>query len=178
MTTLTKIVDLLQPLTSDERDRIVKAALMVLGEGIEPATQATLRPMAENLAEENLPPRVQRWMQQNNLTRDEIDEMMYVTEGTAELIGEVPGKGDKEKTYNSYILAGVEAFLTTGEAAFTDKAARKLCDNAGCYNVDNHATYLKQKKVKYFSGTKEKGWRLTGPGLKQAAILMKKSPNP
>ena len=62
--------------------------------------------------------------------------------------------------------------LISGEAKFTDKDARDVCSSAGCYDATNHATTLKAKG-NWFTGTKDKGWALTAPGLKHAATLVK-----
>lgn len=62
--------------------------------------------------------------------------------------------------------------LASGEAKFTDKEARALCTSAGCYDGPNHASTLKARG-NWFTGSKEKGWVLTAPGLKHGAALIK-----
>lgn len=88
------------------------------------------------------------------------------------IASEIPGKSDREKTINAYILTGVGHFLATGSTDFADSAARKTCTDAGCYGKGNHATYLKAKGSS-FTGTKDSGWKLTSPGLKAGADLIK-----
>ena len=62
--------------------------------------------------------------------------------------------------------------MISGEPKFSDKDARALCSSAGCYDPTNHAATLKSKG-NWFTGTKEKGWVLTAPGLKHAATIVK-----
>jgi hypothetical protein len=82
------------------------------------------------------------------------------------------GRNKKEQTYNAYVLVGIGQLLLTGDASFDDRAARSLCEKFGCYNSANHSTHLREKGNE-FTGTKERGWTLTAPGLKRGADLIK-----
>ncbi|GGK17241.1 hypothetical protein GCM10011394_28060 [Luteimonas terricola] len=73
---------------------------------------------------------------------------------------------------NTYLMLGIAAFLSTGEASFTDKDARELCEHFGCYDATNHAKYIKEFGNK-ITGSKSSGWKLTAPGLNAAAELVK-----
>jgi hypothetical protein len=170
----TKIVKLLGPLNSDERQRVVHAALTLVGE-----KQADLQ--VKTGAEDDkgkedsgsVLPRVRTWMHQNGLTMAQLQQVFHLDDGKSEVIAsEIPGRNDKEKTLNAFVLEGINRLLSSGDTAFDDKAARALCKNLGCYNEANHATYMKDKGNK-LAGTKEQGWRLTAPGLTHGAQLVK-----
>lgn len=170
-----KIVDLLAPLSPEERGRVISAARTLLGDsgsggssaggdesdGDEPASSITLTG------------KVKAWQKQNAVTADELAQVFHVADGKADVIlGDMPGKNKKAQTLNAYVLAGLAQFIATGEAKFTDKNARALCTAAGCYDNANHATTLKAKG-NWFTGSKDKGWVLTAPGLKHGATLLK-----
>jgi hypothetical protein len=167
---LTAIVDLLTPLASEERQRVIGAALVLLGEN----TPALSKNAADMNDDESvtLPPKARQWVKQNGLTQDMLDQVFHLDNGAAEVLAEAPGKSQKEKTINAYILAGVSQFLINGESRFSDKLAREICSASGCFSSTNHATYLKDKGSD-FTGTRESGWLLTSPGLKRGAALVK-----
>jgi hypothetical protein len=64
--------------------------------------------------------------------------------------------------------------LTTGDATFDDKAARQLCDDLGCYDSANHSVFMGDKG-NLLTGSKKLGWKLTAPGLKHGANLIKQA---
>lgn len=166
----TALVDLLTPLSSDERRRTVGAVFVLLGETAPPSSKDNLEQNADDAP--SLPPKARQWMKQNGLSRDTLDQVFHVENGNAETLAEAPGKSQKEKTINAYVLAGAAQLLANGEAHFTDKAARQICITSGCFSSTNHATYLKDKGSD-FTGSRESGWLLTAPGLKRAANLIK-----
>lgn len=86
------------------------------------------------------------------------------------IAAQIPGRSNRDKVRNAYILTGVAQFLRTAETSFDDKAARKLCEESGFYDHTNHSKYLKGGNE--FTGTSKKGWKLTSPGLKAAAALI------
>lgn len=167
--TATAIVGLLTPLNSEERHRVVHAAMTLLGEAAVSAGSAT----AQNRNEPALPSRTQAWLRQNGLTQEQLETVFQIENDAVELIAAtVPGHNDKERTLNVYVLTGVARFIATGDASFDDKSARKACKDLGCYNEANHSSYVKDKGNK-MAGSKEAGWKLTGPGLSQGAALIK-----
>jgi hypothetical protein len=173
MKTTEGLVDLLNPLTSEERQRVVQAAFALLGEVPPILKGATLD---DAVHEENndaaVSAKARMWMKQNEITAQALEQVFHLADGAADFIaGELPGKNDKEKTLNAYIIAGLTSFLLTGDSKFTDQDARKMCADAGCYNLKHHGEYIKAKGNN-FTGTKEKGWALTSPGLKTAAQLV------
>lgn len=171
---VTNIVDMLTPHNSDERKRIIQAALTLMGDTpIESSSATTERDKFENDTPSDMPAKGKMWLRQNEISAEMLDQVFHVNGGEIELIAsEIPGKSDKEKTLNVYVLAGVAQLLVSGNPAFEDKYARKLCADAGCYDATNHAARLKLKG-RELSGSKDKGWVLTTPGLKKGAVLVK-----
>ena len=164
-----KIVDLLTPLSSEERRRVISASLTLLGE------TKNEDPPIEDEDDETVTTsgKAKTWQKQNGITPKQLNEVFHHDNGKVDVIvGEMPGKNKKEKTLNAYVLAGIAQMMISGEPKFTDKDARALCSSAGCYDSPNHASTLKSKG-NWFTGTKEKGWALTAPGLKHAASLVK-----
>jgi hypothetical protein len=123
----TKIVDLLTPLNSEERQRVVQGALTLLGEGQIALPQKAGLESDKDSAEqiEGISPRANVWLRQNGLTLNNLEQVFHIDDGKIELIAsEIPGKDNKAKTLNIYILAGVSQFLLSGDASFDDKTAR------------------------------------------------------
>lgn len=181
---MVQIIQLLEPLESDDRHKVISAALTMLGESpiknvSKPNTAGAAPADSENedYAGE-LPVRVKNWLKQNNLTQAELEEIFHIEGNKVEVIvPDIIGKSDKEKTLNAYILRGAAAYLSSGVPDFDDKSARGLCENFGCLNSTNHAAYLKTRGNE-FKGSKDDGWTLTSPGLKQAALLVKELGKP
>lgn len=174
---VTEIVELLTPIDSDERARVIQASLMLLGETLPvlPRAGGDGGGAAEDEGDgaSMLPVRARTWMKQNGVSLEELQQVFHLESGSAEVIaGEIPGKNKKDKTYSAYILTGLSKLLSTGTRTFDDKTARTLCESSGCYDKANHSVHIKERGNE-FTGTKEKGWSLTAPGLKRAAALVK-----
>jgi hypothetical protein len=171
---MTKIVEILSPLSPEERRRVIGASLTLLGDT--PSDSSVTGPSPQRQMGEEagaLPSRAQVWMNQNGLSMDDLQQVCHIADGAVEVIAsEMPGKNDKEKTYSAYILIGVANLLASGSPAFDDKSARALCKTSGCFTGGNHATHLGARGNE-FTGSKEKGWTLTAPGLKRGAELIK-----
>jgi hypothetical protein len=166
-----KIVNLLSPLASEERMRIIQASLTLLGETLTALPKGATGGQDE--PENAYPVRARAWMKQYAISSENIEQVLHVAEGTAEVIAAtVPGKNNKEQTFNAYILTGIAKLFATGEPVFEDKSARSLCELSGCYDSANHAAHMKNKGNE-FTGSKDKGWTLTSPGLKRGANLVK-----
>lgn len=173
-----EIVDLLTPIDSAERTRVIQASMTLLGEtfSMGPSRAGTDGAGADEVGEggsSTLPTRARTWMKQNGVLLEELQQVLHLEDGSADVIaGDLPGKSTKEKTYTAYILTGLSKLFSTGTPTFDDKIARALCESSGCYDAANHAVHIKNRGNE-FTGTKEKGWTLTAPGLKRAAGLVK-----
>ncbi len=178
-----KVVTLLEPLSSEDRHKVVNASLTLLGE---PSSGRATGSGSSGLGKEtpgeddkshqdegDLPSKAKIWMKQNGLGLPQIEAVFDITsEGAPVIISDVPGKGKKEKTHNVYVLQGVSRLLASGEVTFDDKEARKLCDDLGCSDKANHAAIMADKG-NVLTGSKGAGWKLTAPGLKHGAELVK-----
>ena len=172
---MTKLVEILTPLSSEERARVIRAALVLLGEAqSEPSSIADTTGGLDQADEHiQLPPRARAWIKQNGISDAELQQVFLIADGRVEVIAShMPGKNKKEQTHNAYILTGIGELLLTGNASFLDKSARALCESSGCYDRANHSANVKERGNE-FSGTKERGWVLTAPGLKRAAEIIK-----
>ena len=164
------IVKELTPLNSEERKRAVHAAMTLLGE--ETMRQAVGSPAETEIEDsEALPPRAKTWMRQNDLSMDDLEQVFHFENGSIEIIAEIPGRSNREKVRNAYILTGISSLLTTGELRFDDSVARGLCERVAIYDSTNHSKYMKDGNE--FTGSRERGWTVTIPGLRAAAQIVK-----
>lgn len=174
-----KIVALLEPLTSEDRQKAINASLVMLGEASTsraPVSGASGSPAGTGAADPTLiglSPRGATWIKQNGLMLAQVERVFDISnQGVTVIASKAPGKNDKQKTHNTYVLLGVSRLLASGEATFEDKAARKVCEELGCYDSANHSVYMRDKG-NLIAGSKKKGWKLTAPGLKHGAELVK-----
>lgn len=175
-----RILKLIEPLTSDERTRVIHAALVLAGDAsVLPAMSgagATQHHDEKGSGNgSNTPstqPKARIWMSQNNITQAQLDRVFNVHDGNTALIAAVPGDSKRKQTVNAYILAGLSRLLTTGEATFEDEVGRNFAKTAGCYDQANHSNALK-RKGNAFSGDVKKGWSMSTPGLTTAAALVR-----
>ena len=175
----TKIVAVLEPLSSEERRKVIGSAFIILGEDQSPIASKTDQAVMQGAGKHEddgptgMPVRAKTWANQQQLKSEDIDRVFdFSDQGVAIIAGTVPGKNDKERTHNAYALHGLGRFLATGETGFEDKDARTLCEQLGCYNSANHSAYMSDRG-NILTGSKASGWRLTAPGLKHAADLVK-----
>lgn len=176
-----KVVKLLTPLNSEGRQKAIKASLTLLGEGgIELDDGATGSAgdaggggARDKTGTSGFSGKAAAWVRQNALTKGQLEEVFDVAgEDTTVIANSIPGKNAKEKTIAAYIIQGIAKLLGTGEPTFDDKFARTLCEHLGCYNSANHAVYV-AAIGNSIAGSKDKGWKLTAPGLKKGADLVK-----
>lgn len=173
-----KIFHLLEPLNSETRHKVIGAALLWLGETstdrvpggptLEAASGSASDPTLIGLS-----PKGAAWIKQNGLTVAQVERVFDISnQGVTVIAPRAPGKNDKQRTHSAYVLQGVSRLLASGDATFDDKDARKLCEDLGCYNKPNHALYMSDKG-NVLTGSKSSGWKLTAPGLKLGAELVK-----
>jgi hypothetical protein len=162
------IVEELTPLESDERRRIIDAALTLLGE--KAVTKALVEESAEEEAGGSYPPRAAGWLRQNKLSHQQIERVFPLDGERADVLVPIPGSANKDKVRNAYLLIGLWYFLRTGEPKLSDAAAREFCTENGFYDSTNHAKYFKGWKdvIK----TNDGQWIVTKPGLEAAATLI------
>jgi hypothetical protein len=170
----TNLYKLLQPLQSEERKRVIKAALAMLGDDTSVANQNSERGGdAVDDGDSDLPVKARQWMKKYDVTQERLNHVFHIENGSTEVIAhEAPGSSMKTMTINAYVLTGISQLLATGEAKFDDERARAVCKSMGCFDKGNHAKFMKEKG-NVLSGSKESGWTLTGPGLKSGADLVK-----
>jgi hypothetical protein len=116
-----------------------------------------------------LPAKARSWMKQHGLTLEQVNQVFHFGDEGPEIIAAVPGANKKEQVRNAYVLCGTGRLLASGETRFDDKVARRVCESGGFFDSTNHMKYMKGKE---FTGSREKGWVLTAPGLKLGAILV------
>lgn len=174
---LNAIVEALQPLSSADRKRAVLGALHFLEEDWVPLPQrngsdppGTTKHKPET--NDAFPPAVQVWMEKNELTADEIEQVFAFEEGKVNIIADLPGKGKRENAIAIYTLMGLGTYLHTGERKFADDLAREACALHNAYDTPNHSKTMKELKSE-LTGDKAAGWTITSPGLKRAATIVK-----
>jgi hypothetical protein len=176
MSAIEGIVGILSPLQSDERHRAIQGALVVLRENA-PNIEGLDSGSGEGSAA-GTTPAAKRWMKQHAVSSNQLASVFDISDGSATVIAaQLSGKNNSEKTIKAYVLMGLASLLTVGEPTFADKAARELCEELGIYDSTNHSKYLKEKNS-YLLGDKDKGWKLTQPGLKYAASIVKELAGP
>lgn len=176
---LTTIINLLKPLTSEDRQRTVGAAMLFLGETSVSPPKLKQKISAsedgdegEDTDEGDYSPHITKWMKQNDVSPEELDQVFHFgDEGTFDLLHS-PGKSKKEQTTNTYTLTGLGKYLAANDRSFDDAVARGFCETIGCFDSTNHATYVRKNKGE-FSGDKTKGYSLTNVGVKRGAALVK-----
>jgi hypothetical protein len=168
----TELYNLLKPLDSSERTRIIKAALMMLGDDASDVETKKSAKAEEPDDDSTLPAKAKSWMTKYSVTEEQLGHVFHIDGGSEVIAAAAPGKNGKEKTINAYVLTGISSLISTGEAKFDDKTAREVCKNMGCLSETNHATYIKDRG-NVIGGSKDAGWTLTGPGLKVGADLVK-----
>jgi hypothetical protein len=174
--TLIAIINVLAPLSSEQRQRTVAAAMMFLGEApLQKPRQETSGGSTDNNngdGEAGYSTHIAKWMKQNEVSAEELDQTFHFHEsGTFDLL-HAPGNSKKEQTLNTYILTGLGKYLAANDRSFDDATARGFCETIGCFDRANHAAILKGKGGE-FSGDKTKGYSLTNVGVKRGEALVK-----
>ena len=155
----------------------MQAAFALLGEAVAPSSSSQAADTHVDADSSDAFPGVSAaavpWLKKAGVTRNQLEQHLHLDGGTAKVIS-LPGNASKriDQVLNTYLMQGFAAFLTNGDASFTDKEARGLCEHFGCYDATNHAKYVKEFGNK-ITGSKNSGWKLTAPGLTAAAELVK-----
>src|SRR5438876_12071977 len=125
----THIYNLLQPLHSHERQRVSRAALMMLAH--DPAAtnlggSSSQREEADH-GYSNLPAKAKSWMKKYDITAEQLGHVFHLDGDREVIAAEAPGGNSKQQTINAYLLTGISSLISTGEVSFDDKTARKVC---------------------------------------------------
>ena len=172
---VSKLVEILAPLTAEERKRAISAALTVFGDEAAQGGAARLAERVEPPATaDGLNPKAEAWLRKNGIEQNQLEQVFAIDANHVDLIAaNAPGESDRERALNAYVLTGVRSFLLTGNLTFGDAEARDMCKKLGCYDKNNHSAYMKAFG-NALAGNKDSGWRLTNPGLALAASILKK----
>lgn len=173
-----KLVQILSPLTPEGRQRAIKSALAIFGESAptKPSKPDALEQQESDGRQtpiDGISQKAAAWLKKNSISQEQLDNVFSIDSEAIDIIAsKLPATDRQEQVVQAYILSGLAKFLRTGELNFLDNDARKICDRAGCYNKDNHAKSFKNFGNR-ISGSKDGGWRLTNPGLDDAAKIIK-----
>lgn len=170
---MTKVVEVIAPLTSEERVRVIQAAMALLGEQAAPLSKGTkvAAPPAGDWSD--VAPAAVTWLSKNGLTRQEIEQWFHLeADKTTALALAGNATNRSEQAINTYLMLGFAAFLARGDSSFTDRDARDLCEHFGCYDESNHAKIFREFGNRV-TGSKTAGWKLTAPGLAAVATLLR-----
>jgi|SRR5581483_6509275 len=162
---VSKIVDELADFSPEERDRIVRASMTLLGGSSQSSSSQT----SEDTGEAQFPAKARMWMKRYSVSAEQIDHVFHRDEDGVKVIATIPGSTKREQVVNAYVLSGIAKLLASGESKFDDKAARALCESGGFFDGTNHMKYMKSSE---FTGSKDKGWVLTTPGLERGAAVV------
>jgi len=171
----TSVFTLLDPLSKEDRQRVVKAVFALLGEspaGIGGLAGATGGNVDLGHDEKFVGPKARQWLLRHQLSRDKLEHAFYFQDGHVDIhLNTMPGASRKEQTANCYLLVGAKAFLESDQPQFSDSDAIALCKHTQAYDKNNHTTN-RGSIGNMMTGTRQDGYALTGPGLKAAAELL------
>ncbi len=171
----------LEPFTSEERFRIVRSALLLLGDEIAGAPAAPGKPLGSSYGgtgtdDADLPPSATKWISQHSVSLDALQRFFHLEGGQFSVIASPErAKSRQQQSRTAYLMRGLAAYLSTGEAAFLDEDARALCVTLGCYDKNNHNKIF-SSFGNLITGSKSQGWKLTIPGIKNITATIKETP--
>lgn len=170
--TVSEIYSLLEPLSSEDRQKVFLSAMTLLGEEAKEAKKHAVNDEPEKSDDTRFGPKASRWMAQNNIGLQHLEEIFHIEGSAIEVIaGDIPGNSKRIKTENCYLVSGVRSFLVNDEAKFSEDEVIDLCKQMGCYDSANH--YKTRKGLgNNVAGTKATGFTLPAPGLRAAAGLL------
>lgn len=168
-----QLVNTLKPLPADERRRAISAATILLGESGGAPASANDGHDHDATVVEGIAAKAAAWMKKNGLSRELLDHVFSIDgEGIDVIATKMPGSSKRQQTVEAYLMCGLRTFMQAGEVSFLDKDARALCQKVGCYDAPNHSNYMKALGNRV-TGSKDAGWKLTNPGLSEAAHIVK-----
>jgi hypothetical protein len=163
-----QIYALLQPLDSEARKLVVAGAMTMLGESFSRG-KAKDDAGGGDAGDGEHPRKASTWMKQHGITAEQLSHVFHEGEVIA---AKLPGTKKTDNTVSMYVLCGIGQLVHAGEPRFTDDAAREACKSHGCFDQANHSAIISRAR-NFFNGSKQTGWTLTAPGLKQGADLVK-----
>lgn len=174
------LYNLLSPLSSQDRRKVVSSAFALFDDGAAPSVAAGSSGHSDpnNGADSDfngrsLGPNASRWMKQNGITREILEHVFHIDPGVVTIIADsIPGGNMSTQTANAYVLEGIRALLANDQASFQEGDVVTLCKHLGCHNVSNHAAYRRGLGNKV-TGSKQSGYTLPAPGLKAGAELVR-----
>lgn len=175
VTVVPKLVQLLEPLTPDERQRAIGAAMILFGQSVpaQGGNQSGGQGVEALEVGEGICTKAASWMKKNAITREQIDHVFSIEADSIDVIAaRMPESGKRKQTTQAYVLCGVRSFLRNGDVNFTDADAREICNRVGCFDGPNHASYT-TGFGNLITGSKDSGWKLTNPGLSVGAQIIK-----
>lgn len=170
-----KLVEVLTPLSVEDRQRAISATMILFGQPSPASTTSSKTQTREEQIEpaDGISGKGAAWMRKNAITREQLEYVFCIESDSIDVIAaSMPAKGKRQQTVQAYVICGLKSYLKTGEPDFTDAEGRELCNKVGCYDMANHSNYRKAFG-NLLNGSKESGWKLTNPGLSEAAKIVK-----
>ena len=172
-----QVYEILRPLPVEEQTRVISGTLGMLGHAPLGRLTSSFAPEDERenaINGREFGPNARRWLKQHTVTGDLLAEVVDLTGDDIVLIAsDIPGSTMKEKTANCYLLVGVCSLLQNDEPEFTDARAVEFCRFAGAYDSNNHTANRKSIGNR-ISGDRKTTLKLTAPGLRDAATVIRK----
>jgi len=168
-----KLVEVLAPLSAEDRRRAISAAMIIFGDSPSSTIGGTRRITEHLEASGGISGKAITWMEKNSITHEQLEHCFSIEDDSVDVIAaRMPSNSKRQQTVEAYIMCGLKSFLKAGELTFTDAEGRELCDKFGCYDIPNHSNYTKAFG-NFITGSKDAGWKLTNPGLSEAAKIVK-----
>ena len=121
------VYELLLPLSVDDRQRVVRGALAMLGDPVAHKTASGDDP-EEEPDFSGVGPKAKKWLKKFSITSEHLEHVFHFEGDSVELLDiDVPGNTKKLQTANSYLLVGAKQYLESDTASFDDKTAVEFC---------------------------------------------------
>lgn len=172
-----EIYELLNPYSSELRQRAIQGALASLGESPAAAVPApptdTGHDHGGGIGGLALGPKAARWARKHGITGEMLDEVFHMDDGQKDVIAsDLPAATKREKTAECYLLLGIRSLLRDDVPTIDDPEAIALCKRLAAYDKTNHST--NRSTIGNKMSGKKPSFSLTGPGEAAAADLIKK----